>query len=167
MCLVVIAGMFATMDEKFSLKSFFTKNIGLGFVLTIVLAVQNIFVNKAIANNDYWTEILWMGIFASSFSFIFLFPKFKKDVFSSKLSDYFGVIALSFFGTFGDMAAYKAFSGNVGTSSIIISLPISMIFVFLLSFLKPDLLEKHSIKVYLIRFISAGIMIWGALKLSM
>ncbi len=167
MFVILIAGMFATMDEKFSLKSFFSKSIGLGLIFILVYAIQNIFVNKAVASNSYWTEILWMGIFASLFSFIFLYSKFKIDVLRSKLSDYFGVITLSFFGTFGDLAAYKAFSGNVGISTIIISLPLSMILVFIFALWKPNLLEKHTVKVYVVRFIATGIMILGALKLSM
>lgn len=164
--IIICAGMFATMDEKLSIKSFFSKSIGLGLIFITVIVFQNIFINKASVSNDYWTIILWMGISATFFSFIFLFPKFKKDVSTSKISDYLGVLALSFFGTFGDLATFKAFSRNVGISSIIISLPISMILVFILSFWKPELLEKHTLKVYLIRFISAGVMIWGALKLS-
>jgi len=42
-----------------------------------------------------------------------------------------------------------------------------MIMVFVLSFWKPNLLEKHPVKVYLVRFTAAAIMIWGALKLSL
>ncbi|MDO8509563.1 MAG: EamA family transporter [bacterium] len=161
MILIIIAGIFASMDEKFSFKSFFSKSIILGIVFVIVLVVQNIFVNRASASTNYWTVILWMGIFASIFSFIFLFYSFKKDVADSKISDYLGVMFLSLLGTFGDLAAYKAFSGNVSLSTIIISIPFSMILVFLLSFVKPELLEKHSLKVYVLRFAMVGIMIWG------
>lgn len=164
---IVIAGIFASMDEKFSLKSFFTKKIALGIFFMLVLSGQSFFVNRAVSQNDYWTTTLWIGLLSIIFSFVMLFSSFYKDFLKSKPSDYIGIIILSIFGGIGDLAAYKAFSGNVGISSIIISLPISMIFVFILSFLKPDLLEKHTLKVYLIRFVSAGIMIWGALKLSM
>jgi len=165
-CLIFIAGIFSTMDEKFSIKSFFTKKIALGLLFMFVLSIQSYFVNRAIDQTNYWTATLWMALLAPIFSFIFLFKSFYKDVIVSKIPDYYGVLILSIFGGIGDLAAYKAFSGNVGISSIIISLPISMILVFILSFIKPDLLEKHPVKVYLVRFTAAAIMIWGALKLS-
>jgi uncharacterized membrane protein len=166
MSIIIIAGMFATMDEKFSIKSFFTKNIGLGIFFMFILSIQTLFINRAVAQTNYWTAILWMGILAAGFSFIFLFPKFVKDVRKSKPIDYIGVLILSLIGGVGELAAYKAFESNVGTSSLIISLPMSMILVFFFALWKPSLLERHTIKVYAIRFIAAGVMIWGAMSLT-
>lgn len=163
--LIFIAGFFATMDEKFSLKSFFTQNISLGLLFMLVLSIQSLFVNRAIDQTSYWTATLWMGLLAIGFSFIFLFPKFRNDLKTTKPKEYLGVALLSLVGSIGDLAAYKAFEGNVGLSSVIISLPISMVLAFILSIAKPDLMEKHSLKVYLVRFTAAGIMIWGALQL--
>jgi drug/metabolite transporter (DMT)-like permease len=164
--LIVVAGVFATMDERFSIKSFFTKKIALGLLFMLVLSIQSFFINRAIDQAGYWTATLWMVALAALFSFIFLFKNFYKDVLKSKLSDYSGVLLLSLFGGVGDLAAYKAFQGNVGVSSVIISLPISMLFAFMFSIWKPSLLEKHPVKVYVLRFAMAGIMIWGALNLS-
>lgn len=162
--LIIFAGIFATMDEKFSVKSFFTKKIALGLLFMVVLSVQTLFVNRAVAQTNYWTAVLWMALLAVIFSFIFLFSRFHSDVLKSKPSDYFGVSLLAIFGGLGDLAAYKAFSGNIGISSIIISLPISMLLAFIFALWKPNLLEKHTVKVYLVRFIAAGVMIWGALQ---
>lgn len=164
--LVVAAGVCATMDERFSPRSFFTKSIAVGLAYMLVLSVQSVFVNRAIAQTDYWTTTLWMGLLAIVFSFVFLYPRFKEDFVRSRPRDYIGVLVLSLLGAGGDLAAYKAFEGNIGVSSVIISLPISMVFAFVLAIWKPSLLEKHTVKVYLIRFSAAAIMIWGALKLS-
>jgi len=131
--LIFIAGFFATMDEKFSIKSFFTNNILLGLLFMLVLSIQSLFVNRAIDQTNYWTATLWMGILAVLFSFVFLYSKFKNDLLTTKPKDYLGVAILSLIGTIGDLAAYKAFEGNVGLSSVIISLPISMILAYLLS----------------------------------
>lgn len=165
--IIVVAGIFATMDEKFSTKSFFTKKIALGIFFMLTLSVQTLFINRAVAQTNYWTAMLWMAILAIVFSFTFLVKRFYKDVLKSKASDYSGIILIALLGGIGDLAAYKAFSGNIGISSIIVSLPLSMIFAFVLSLWKPDLLEKHTIKVYVLRFVSASIMIWGALQLSL
>lgn len=164
--LIFIAGFFATMDEKFSIKAFLSKNIGLGLFFMFVLSIQSILINRAIDQTNYWTAMLWMSILAPIFSFLLLFPKFKNDLLSTKPNQYIGVLILSIFGGIGDLSAYKAFEGNVGLSSVIISLPVSMVLAFVLSLWKPNLMEKHPIKVYFVRFTAAGIMIWSALQLK-
>ena len=164
--MVVVAGFFATMDEEFSIKSFFSKNVGFGMLFMLVLSIQSTLINRAVDQNDYWTAMLWIGLLAIPFGFLMLYPKFKNDLKKSKPKDYLGVGVLSVVGGLGDLAAFKAFSGNVGVSSVIISLPLSMVLAFLLSVFKPELLEKHPLKVYLVRFLAAFVMIWGALQLS-
>lgn len=165
-CLIIIAGFFATMDEKFSIKAFLSKNIGLGIFFMFILSIQSILINRAIDQTSYWTAMLWMSILAPIFSFLLLFPKFKNDLLSTKPNQYIGVLILSIIGGVGDLSAYKAFEGNVGLSSVIISLPVSMVLAFALSLWKPNLIEKHPIKVYIVRFIAAGVMIWSALQLK-
>lgn len=164
--LVVMAGFFAAMDEKFSLKSFFTKGVLIALVYMFVYSVQSILVNRSIHQTDYWTATLWVGILASVFAFVFLYPKFRDEVKKTKPRDYLGVLVISLFGGLGDLAAFKAFERNVGVSSVIISLPLSMVLAFGFSVFKPDLLEKHTLKVYAVRFGAAAVMIWGALQLS-
>lgn len=164
--LVVIAGFFATMDEKFSIKSFFQQNVALGLLFMLVLSLQSTFINRAIDQTNYWTTTLWVGLFAIPLAFLFLYPKFRDDLPKTKPQNYIGVLILSLFGGLGDLAAFKAFEGNIGISSVIISLPISMILAFLFSIVKPELLEKHQLKVYIVRFSAAAVMIWGALQLS-
>lgn len=164
--LVVFAGFFATMDEKFSLKSFFTKNVGVGLLFMLALSIQSTLINRAIDQTDYWTATLWIGILSIALGFIFFYPKFKHELKKTKLKNYLGVMMLSVVGGLGDLAAFKAFEGNVGISSVIISLPISMLMAVMFSVFKSELLEKHTFKVYAVRFLAAGVMIWGALQLS-
>lgn len=163
---VVIAGFFATMDEKFSLKSFFARSTLIGLVYMLALSIQRMFINLTIEKNSYWTTMLWLSIIAPFVGFIFMYPKFKSDLNKTPPKKYLGVFILSFLGGLGDLAAYKAFEGNLGISSVIISLPISMVLAFLFSIFKPKLLEKHTLKVYFVRFVAAAVMIWGALQLS-
>lgn len=164
--LIFIASFFATMDERFSIKAFLTKNIGLGLFFMFILSIQSLLINRAIDQTNYWTAMLWMSILAPIFSFLLLYPKFKNDLSNSKPNQYLGVLILSVIGGIGDLSAYKAFEGNVGLSSVIISLPVSMVLAFVLSLWKPDLMEKHPIKVYTVRFLAAGVMIWSALQLK-
>jgi len=164
--LVVFAGFFATMDEKFRIKSFFTKNVLIGLLFMLVLSIQSVLINRAIDQTNYWTATMWVALLSTVFAFIFLFPKFKKDLSKSKPTDYLGVLILALMGGLGDLAAFKAFQSNVGISSVIISLPISIVLAFLFAVFKPSLLEKHTVKVYVVRLTAAAVMIWSALQLS-
>lgn len=164
--IIIATGFFATMDEKFSLKSFFSPSVAIGLLFMLVLSVQTIFINRAVDQSEYWSAVMWMSLIAAATSLIVLFPKFKESLKTTPLKSYLPVALLAILGGVGDLAAYKAFSENVGISSIIISLPLSMIMAFALSFWKPNLLEKHPLKVYLVRFTAAAIMIWGSLQLS-
>lgn len=154
------------MDERFSAKAFFSRSIGLGLFFMFILSIQSILINRAIDQTDYWTATLWIGLLAPIFSYIFLYSKFKSELQNTKLNQYAGVMLLALIGVVGDLAAYKAFEQNVGFSSVIISLPISMIIAFILSIWKPSLLEKHPVRVYILRFAAASVMIWAALQLK-
>jgi len=68
-----------------------------------------------------------------------------------------------FIGVITEIWAYK---DNVVITSIITSLPISIVLTFIFSIFAPQLLEKHTLKVYAVRLIAAGTMIFAALKLS-
>jgi len=45
-------------------------------------------------------------------------------------------------------------------------MPFSMIFAFMFSVFAPKLLEKHTLKIYVIRFSSVAVMIWAAIQLT-
>lgn len=72
---------------------------------------------------------------------------------------------LSLLGFLGGLSANKAYQENVTISTAIISLPGSMILAFVLSRIKPKLLEHHTLKVYTIRFLAAAVMFYSALQL--
>ncbi|NMB56849.1 hypothetical protein GYA19_02825 [Candidatus Beckwithbacteria bacterium] len=133
----------------------------MGILFMFVLSIKSILINLAISQTDYWTATLWMGLLAIIFSFIFLYPKFKDELPRTKFESYLRVGLLSIIGGIGDLAAFKAFEDNVSISSVIISLPLSMLMAFFLAIWKPSLLEKHPLKVYLVRFLAAAIMIWS------
>jgi drug/metabolite transporter (DMT)-like permease len=162
--LIVFAGMFVSMDEKFSIRNFFTSDTLIALIMTVFLALFSIYSNRSINTNGYWEHMLWRGIVAQSI-FLVMIPLFYKDFVRTKVKDYSGVFAMALFSSFGTMASLKAFEKNVGVTSAIVSLPTSMLIVFILSFLKPDLLEKHPLKVYAIRFTAAGVMLVSALML--
>lgn len=162
---VFIGGLLVSMDEKLSIRSFFRPTIALALAAVIASAVSAAAVKNALQTQDYWTVNFW----GNAIPVILLLPTislFWNDFRKSKPVHFSGVVFLSIFSMLGTLAANRAFATNIGISSTIIAVPASMILAFLFSIFAPKLLEKHTIKVYAIRFAAATVMIIAALKLS-
>lgn len=163
--LIVIAGTAVTLEEKTSLKSFFKPGLLFTQGLTLSLAIMGIYINKALSENSFWT----VSLFVALLSQIFLLPTivlFIKDIKKTPVKKYTGVIFMAVAGALGTLFSTLALDGNVSISTTIMSIPFSLIIAFLLSFIFPDLLEKHTVKVYIIRFVCAAVIIFSALRLS-
>jgi drug/metabolite transporter (DMT)-like permease len=163
--IILIGGMFSSMDEKFNIKSFFKRTIAIGLLTAFFLSVENAFVKQSLIKDTIWTVNLWIAIL----NFGFLIPTinlFKKELKKLDFEHILPVGAMGFFGTVSGFAANMAYKTNLGISALILNLPFSMIFAFMFSVFAPKLLEKHSLKVYAIRFTSTAIMICAAMQLS-
>ncbi|MBN2421653.1 EamA family transporter [Candidatus Woesearchaeota archaeon] len=163
--LIIFAGFFVSLDEKFNLKSFFRKSVLYGLLMALFLALTGIYINKAVADTGYWETNLFNPLI-TQIILLFTLPLFYKEVFKINIKQIgsVGIAALCI--ALGNISANLAYASNVSISTSIISLPFSMFIVFLVSLFKPDLLEKHSLKVYAIRFAAAFIMIFSALRIS-
>lgn len=163
--IMFIAGLFTSLDEKFSLKSFFTMPVALVLSAITTLVFMSIFLNKAIAKEGYWNVVLWSTILTQIF-LVATVPLFYKEIRKITYKQIEALAAMALVGVVGTLVSFKAYASNVGITSAILSIPLSMIFAFFISIFAPKLLEKHTLKVYAIRFTAAGIMILIALKLT-
>lgn len=163
--IIILAGLFVTMDEKHGLKSFLQKSVLLGLVTIVSSAIYNSLLKYTMQYESYWVVTLWSLILAQVF-LLPTIPLFWRDLKKIPLREYGGVTASTLLLTFGLFATNKAFAQNLGISSAILTIPLSMIFAFLFSVFAPKLLEKHTMKVYAIRFGAAAVMIIAALQLS-
>ncbi len=93
-------------------------------------------------------------------------PLFKKEFRKLDVTHILPVGAMGIFGTISGFAANAAYKTNLGITSLIMNIPISMIFAFLFSVFAPKLLEKHTLKIYAIRFVSTAVMIYAAVQLT-
>lgn len=162
---IILAGVFSSMDEKFNIKSFFKRSIAIGILTTFFLAVENAFIKQALVSDSLWTTNLWIAIL----NFVLLVPTiplFKKELKTLDVEHVLPVGAMGLFGTITTFAANMAYKTNLGISSLIMNLPFSMIFAFMFSIFAPQLLEKHTPKIYAIRFVSTAVMIWAAMQLT-
>ncbi len=163
--LIFIAGTFVSLDEKFSPKSFFRRSILYGILMTFFLALSSIYIKKSIADTGYWETNLFNPLI-TWILLIFTIPLFYREIKSINIKQILGVAAMSLSVAIANILANRAYADNVSISTAIIALPISMFIVFALSIFSPKLLEKHTLKVYAIRFTAAAVMIFSALKLS-
>ncbi len=162
--IIFFFGIVVTMDEKFSLKSFLSKGTIFGILGVLSTALLSIFTKKAVLETSYWDATFWLMLFAQIWMLVTV-PLFRKEISKVPLKNYLYLAVIAFAGTIGVLAANKAYSMNVSIASAIIALPLSMILAFLSSIFAPQLLEKHTLKVYLVRFVCAAVMIGAALQL--
>jgi drug/metabolite transporter (DMT)-like permease len=162
--IIFIFGILITVDEKFSIKSFFKWGVFIALLGVSSSALMAMFIKRAVAEAGYWDTTLWMAVLGQ----IWLLPTillFKKDIAQSMPKQYLIIAATAVAGVFGTLAMNKAYSINVSISSAIISLPFSLVMAILFSVFAPQLLEKHTFKVYAVRVVSAAVMIVAALNL--
>lgn len=162
---IVIMSPLAAYDEKLKLKSFFKPELAIVVIAMLALALMGLATNVAVARNGYWTSLLWQD----GLTFLMLLPTIfavkspDRKISLKKLTPFImlGVSSLIF-----NLASTAAYAHNLALSSVIVSLPLSMIFAFVLSKRYSQFLEKHSGKVYAVRFSGAFIMVVCAIWLS-
>lgn len=162
---IFLTGILATIDERFNFRSFFKPAIAVGILTMLVLAIGNALTKQALASNDVWSTNLWGSlikvIMATPTVFLFI-----KDIPKVKISQFGYIGLLAVFSTISNITSSIGYGTNVGVTSLIMAVPFSMMIVFILSFIWPKLLEKHSLKVYALRFTAAIIMILGSIQLT-
>lgn len=164
--IIIIAAFFVTLDEKFHWKSFFRKPVAIAVITMLLLSLMSIFIKKTVADIGYWNSAFWISLIVEVMTLVTI-PLFYKDLKNTKLNKYFGTFLIALVSTVGTLASIRALSVNVSITAAITSLPMSMIMVFIISRFKPELLEKHTLKIYAVRFAAAFIMLAAALKLSL
>lgn len=162
---IFVAGMFVSIDERLKLRSFLQWPIAVTIGSMFILSLFGYYTNKALADNGYWEVTLWILLLTTVFTLPTV-PLFSADIRKTPVRAYSGVAVMGLFGVFGTIAANLAYKENISISSAIISLPLSMVFAFLLSRVAPSVLEKHTLRIYIIRFTAAAVMIGAALRLS-
>lgn len=164
--LIFISGIFASIDEKFHFRSFFSNAILIGISGMFFLALNNVYVKKVLLVNGFWEGTLWMLIVSQLIMLITL-PLFMRDLKKITFRQINPLILMGLLSVIGNICLNIAYKENVSITSLIAAIPASMILAFLFSIFAPQLLEKHTLKVYTIRFTAAAVMIISALKLSM
>lgn len=165
MVLMIMAGLFVSIDESMSIRSFFRKSVVLGLVSVVNSAIYNATVRYAMQFEGYWEVTVWGQVLGQVLLLVTI-PFFWKDIRNVRLNQWSGLIGSTVLVTLGFLAANRALAENLSVSSAIMSIPLSMVMVVLFSVFAPKLLEHHTLKVYTIRFSAVGVMVWAALQLQ-
>ena len=162
--IMIVAGIIVTIDEKFSIKSFFNKGVTMCLASMLSFALMAMFFKKASTEVPFWTLNLWYFFSATVFTTLTI-PFFKKDIKTLDKNQLSNVSLLALVGVLANLAANKAYTANISISTAITSIPLSMAIVILIAPFFPKLSEHHTWKVYLVRIIAAVVLVYAGLKL--
>ncbi len=163
--IIMTAGIFVCLDERMHVKHVLNRNMLLALAWIGTSVWFNSMIKYASVRNGFWEVSFWSSAVATVMALLSL-PLFAKDLQKTPLNKYSGLTLSTVLFTVGFLFSVRALGSNVGISMAIISLPLSMVFTMILSLVNPRLLETHTVKVYAVRLIAAGVMVAAALGLS-
>ncbi len=163
--LIILMSPLASFDEHLKLRAFWQKHTLLAVLAMIVLALDGYFTNRSAHINGYASTLLWQDVL----TLVLLLPTLKyaglgEEPFTRKKVLPFIILGLCGFGYTASVVA--AYGHNLALSSVIVSLPLSMLFAVALSKKYGHILERHPPKVYVVRFSAAAVMVGSAILLS-
>ena len=163
--ILCFAGVFVSIDEHSKLRSFFRGSILIALAAVMSSAIFGATTKYALRYDGFWEVSVWGNILAQ-IMYVWTIPFFWKDLKKTPLKKYRAMVVAVVAAFIAFLAGNKAFAANVSITSAILSVPMSMIMALVFAMFAPSLLEKHTLKIYVIRFIAAGVMLVAALRLS-
>ena len=131
-------------------------------------AVSNLYAGFALKAMNFWNLTFWSTIVSTILilTIVPLLAKFKLKVSFNQIKPLFLV---NFFSFIGATSLFAAFQTNLTISSAIslLTAPIVLLISMILSKFRPEFLEHHTNKVYLIRTVAIILILLGALKISL
>lgn len=165
--LILAGAVLVSLDERMSLKTFFQRTIFLIVLMQFFHALSNLYAGFSLKAMDFWNLTFWTSLI-STLIVLMVVPflaKFKLKVSLKQLNPLWVV---NFFSFIGATSLFAAFQTNLTISSAIslLTAPIVLLVSFLLSKFRPEFIEHHTTKVYLVRAIGVILILFGALKTS-
>jgi drug/metabolite transporter (DMT)-like permease len=165
---ILIGAVLVSLDEKMSVKTFFQKAIFLIILMQFFHALSNLFAGFALKAMDFWNLTFWSTIVSTLLILVSVPPlaKFELKVSFNQLRLLFLV---NFFSFIGATSLFAAFETNLTISSVIslLTSPIVLFISIFLSKFRPEFLEHHTGRVYLVRATGVIIILFSALKISL
>lgn len=166
---IILAGsVLVSLDERMTVKSYL--QIGTLFILSQQLfhAFSNLSAGFALKSMNQFTFIFWGDLIAALLTFLTVplikgLPSLKISFHQTK-----PLFAASFFTFIGVIFLFTAFKTNLTISSALslLTAPIVLILTIIASIFRPELLEHHTAKVYLVRGAGIILILLSAIRLS-
>lgn len=163
--IIFVFGLLVNIEEKIRWKTFLNRRVALVLLFVVTSVWFNSYVKYASALNGYWEILIWPNIIGVMLM-LPTWPLFSQDFKKTHWTRYKGLVISTILFFLGWMFEVAALKENISITMTIISLPISMLLAVGFSVFAPTLLEKHTVKVYAIRLISAAVMVLAAIGLS-
>lgn len=164
--LIISGAILTSIDEKLSIKTFFTKGIFMIIGMQVFHAIANILVGLSLQTVNFLQFLFWEYLFAGIlFIIVTLITKPKLNYPLKNIAPMFLVGSIN--GT-GALSLFRAYQENLTISNTIgmLDTPIVFLTSILASRFYPKLLEHHTPKVYAIRSIGLIIILISAYHIS-
>lgn len=166
--LLTIGAMFVSVTDKTKWRGLFQKGVLFICVTQLLHAGANITVGFALKNTNSWQILFYSMVFSSIFSITYALA--QKTPITWDFSKVKWLFLRGFLTILGTACLYKAFETNLAISASfgLLSSPLVFVISLLSAWLMPGLLEKQSLKTYLIRTFGMGIILisaWNILAL--
>lgn len=165
--LMLVGSILVSLDEKMTIKSYFRLAILLIISQQFLHAFANLFAGFALKSMNSFTFIFWGDLIAASFALL-LIPFVGLQKLRVSFNQIKPLFLSGFFSIVGATSLFTAFLTNLTISSALslLTSPIVLVLTILASIFKPNLLERHTKKVYLIRTLGVVLILIAAIKLS-
>lgn len=165
--LIILGAVMVSLDERMNVKSFFTRGVLLIIVMQFFHAVSNLFVGFTLKEITFLQVLFWENLVIGALLIPFVLV--AKPRLSYPLKSILTLSIATFIGSVGAVFLFRAFQENLTISSSIalMSSPIVLGITILASQFRPELLEHHSLKVYLVRGIGVLLILFGAMRISL
>lgn len=167
MGLLLLGAMLVSFNENMTIKSFFSRSILLILLMQVFHASSNLLVGLTLKGATPLQIIFWENIGIGLAFPLFYF--WKKPKLQYPLAEISPMFLTTFITGLGVIALFSAFAVNLTISSVIglLSAPLVFVISLIASRVSPQLLEHHTAKVYAVRAVGLGIILLGALKITL
>lgn len=154
---IVITGFFVSIDERMSLRTFLQRPVLTFLLFVFSLSLSSIFVNRGVAGVGYWNFLFYTYVSGFILGLTFLLPKVCREV-RITFAQFWSVFVGTIFEFVGVALFVKALSYQVIVPTLVLSLPVFPVLTYIISRFRPELLEHHTTRVYIVRFIAIFLM---------
>lgn len=165
--LMLIGSVLATLDEKMNIRDYFKIGILLIIMQQVLHALSNLSAGFALKHMDSFTFIFW-GDLIAIILIVLLIPFLGVAKLKVSFSQIKPLFLSGLFSTIGAISLFTAFMSNLTISSslALLTAPIVLTATVIASIFKPDLLEHHTAKVYLVRAAGVALILFSAIQLA-